>query len=133
MNGQKTISRTTDGIKISVEPTYQPNHSRPLHNKYMFSYRISIENDSTFTVQLLWRHWFIYDSNATLRAVDGEGVIGELPILSPGETHEYESWCELMTDLGKMYGYYTFVRQTDGEQFKVMIPEFQLVDPTKLN
>ncbi|MFN7116892.1 MAG: Co2+/Mg2+ efflux protein ApaG [Saprospiraceae bacterium] len=123
----------TRGIKVSVETQYQPAYSRPLEMKYVFSYHITIENMSEETVQLLRRHWYIFDSNGVIREVEGEGVIGKQPILHPGESHEYASWSPLMTEMGKMYGFYLFVRQSDDEQFKVQIPEFQLLAPFKLN
>lgn len=124
---------TTQGIKVSVEATYQPAYSRPLEMKYIFSYHIVIENLSNETVQLLRRHWHIFDSNGIIREVEGEGVIGKQPVLAPGEVHQYASWSPLMTELGKMSGTYLFVRQSDNEQFKVKIPEFQLLAPFKLN
>ena len=126
-------SKTTDGITVSVESFYQNDYSRPLEHKYIFAYRISIENNSDYTVQLMTRHWYVYDSNGVMREVEGEGVIGLLPILAPHETHQYISWAHLFTDMGKMHGYYTFVRQIDGESFRVLIPEFHLVAPYKLS
>jgi ApaG protein len=126
-------SKTTNGIKVSVEAFYQYEYSRPIDNKYIFAYRISIENNSDYTVQLMTRHWYVHDSNGIVREVEGEGVIGLLPILAPHEIHQYISWSHLFTDIGKMHGYYNFVRQIDGESFRVMIPEFHLVAPYKLN
>ncbi len=126
-------TKTTDGITVSVETFYQYDYSRPIEHKYIFAYRISIKNNSDFTVQLMTRHWYVYDSNGIMREVEGEGVIGLLPILAPNESHQYISWSHLFTDMGKMHGYYTFVRQIDGESFQVVIPEFHLVAPYKLN
>ena len=126
-------SKTTNGITVSVETFYQYDYSRPMEHKYIFAYRISIKNNSDYTVQLMTRHWYVYDSNGVMREVEGEGVIGLLPILAPNESHQYISWSHLFTDIGKMHGYYTFVRQIDGESFKVIIPEFHLVAPYKLN
>ncbi len=123
----------TKGIKVSVETQYQSAYSRPLEMKYVFSYHIKIENLSNDTVQLLRRHWYIFDSNGVIREVEGEGVIGKQPILQPGESHEYASWSPLMTEMGKMYGSYLFVRESDEEQFRVQIPEFFLLAPFKLN
>lgn len=124
---------TTNGIRVSVETFFQPEYSRPLENRFIFAYRISIENNSPYTVQLMRRHWYIYDSNGVVREVEGEGVIGQQPILSPQERHQYVSWSHLFTDIGKMKGYYLFVREVDGEMFKVDIPEFSMVVPFKLN
>lgn len=126
-------TKITNGIKVSVETFYQEGYSRPIDGKYIFAYRINIENRSDFTVQLMRRHWYIHDSNGIIREVEGEGVIGQQPILLPGETHQYISWSHLFTEVGKMHGYYSFVRQIDGVMFKVTIPEFQLVTPFKMN
>lgn len=123
----------TRGIKVSVETQYQPAYSRPLEMKYVFSYHIRIENMSNDTVQLLRRHWYIFDSNGVIREVEGEGVIGKQPILQPGESYEYASWSPLMTEMGKMYGSYLFSKQSDNEQFRVQIPDFHLLAPFKLN
>lgn len=126
-------TKITNGIKVSVETFYQDDYSRPIENKYIFAYRITIENRSDNTVQLMRRHWYIYDSNGIMREVEGDGVIGQQPILAPGEKHQYISWSHLFTDIGKMHGFYSFIRQIDGEMFKVAIPEFQLCTPFKKN
>ncbi len=123
----------TEGIKVSIEPTYQPAYSDPNRHKFVFSYDVHIENMSRETVQLLRRHWFIFDSNGVRREVEGEGVIGQQPILTPGETHSYASWCPLITEVGKMHGHYLFTRRSDNRRFRVHIPEFQLVAPFRLN
>ena len=125
-------TRITNGIKISVETFYQTEHSRPFENKYIFAYRITIENLGNYTSQLMRRHWYIHDATGIVREVEGEGVIGLQPILAPMETHQYVSWCHLFADMGKMNGYYSFVRQ-NGEMFKVDIPEFQMCAPFKMN
>ena len=127
------VTKTTEGVKISVETYYQPEYSRPLSNEFMFAYRITIENMGDHTVQLISRHWYIIDSNGTKREVQGEGVVGKQPIVEPGKSHQYVSGCHLRTELGKMYGYYLMERQFDGKQFRVNIPEFYLVAPDKLN
>ena len=124
---------TTNGIKISVTTSYQSKFSKPLENRFVFAYTVNIQNNNDFTVQLLRRHWHILDSNGILREVEGDGVIGKQPILSPGESHQYVSWSQLLTDLGKMYGSYLMIRLTDQEAFRVRIPEFKLVAPFKLN
>ena len=127
------VVAVTDGIKISVQTEYQSEYSSPLNMHYVFAYRISIENHSEHTVQLLRRQWFIYDSDGTIREVEGEGVVGQQPILETGETHQYVSGCNLKTSLGKMKGTYLMERIMDGKKFKVTIPEFVLVPPFKLN
>ena len=127
------LTKTTEGITVSVETSYQDDYSHPMAHKYIFAYRISIKNGSGFTVQLMRRHWNVYDSNGIKHEVEGEGVIGLLPILAPNESHEYISWSQLSTDMGKMHGFYTFIRQMDGVAFQVVIPEFHLIAPYKLN
>lgn len=124
---------TTNGIKISVETFYQSQYSCPTESKYIFAYRITIENNSDNTVQLLRRQWSILDSYGSLREVEGDGVIGKQPILLPNDIHQYVSWSHLTTDMGKMYGTYMMVRQQDGKAFDVKIPEFKLIAPFKSN
>lgn len=123
----------TDGISISVQPSYQPEYSRPAMNRFVFAYNITIENLSLHTVQLLRRHWYIWDSNGTIREVEGEGVIGQQPILAPGESHKYASWCDLSTGIGKMHGTYLMRRDSDGKEFQVGIPKFEMIAPVRIN
>jgi ApaG protein len=100
----------------------------------VYAYQVLIENQSTNTVQLLRRHWFIIESNGVRREVEGEGVVGLQPVLAPGESHHYSSWCPLMTDVGKMYGLFFMKKLTEPEvEFVVNIPQFKLVPPFKLN
>jgi ApaG protein len=123
----------TNGIKVSVETFYQEEYSRPQERKFIFAYRITIENMSPYAVQLMHRHWYIADCTGLVREVEGEGVIGKQPILEPGEAHQYVSWSHLFTEIGKMSGYYTFQRLSNGEPFKADIPAFSLVTPYKMN
>lgn len=124
---------TTNGIKISVENYYQPNQSKPEQNQYVFAYNINIENKSTHTIQLLRRHWYIFDAIGERREVMGEGVIGKQPILKPGESHSYTSWCPLVSGIGKMHGTFSMIRLTDDARFEVEVPEFKMIEPPKLN
>ncbi|MEM8908326.1 MAG: Co2+/Mg2+ efflux protein ApaG [Bacteroidota bacterium] len=124
---------TTKGIKVSVKVQYQSNQSRPVHNQYVFAYQIIIENKSPETVQLLRRHWHIFDSCGMRREVEGDGVIGKQPILRPGESHRYTSWCPLFSGLGKMHGTYLMERQADQTQFEVGVPVFHMVAPSIMN
>ncbi|MCU0345556.1 MAG: Co2+/Mg2+ efflux protein ApaG [Saprospiraceae bacterium] len=124
---------TTHGIQISAEPFYLPHESIPIQHKYVFAYRITIVNQSADTVQLLRRHWYIVESNGVVREVEGEGVVGLQPVLAPGESHQYISWCPLMTDIGKMHGEFQMERQPLGIKFNVKIPAFKLLPPFKLN
>lgn len=126
-------TQTTSGIKISVKVVYQSEYSNPGRNHFMFSYHITIENLSEYTIQLKNRHWDIYDSIGTRKTVDGEGVIGEQPILQPGQKHAYVSGCNLRSEIGYMLGYYTMTRLVDKEDFQVDIPRFYMIADYKLN
>jgi ApaG protein len=127
------ISKISEGVEITVETYYQSGYSNPTNNEFMFAYRITIDNHNSFGVQLLKRHWFIFDSNGEQREVDGDGVIGEQPVLKQGEHFTYVSGCNLRTEMGKMHGYYTMENLNSKLQFKVNIPAFDLIVPTKLN
>ncbi len=123
----------TNEIKVSVRTIYLPEHSDEEAFQHYFGYLIRIENDGPDTVQLLRRHWLIYDSVGILREVEGEGVVGEQPIILPGQFHEYSSFCDLRSDIGKMLGSYLMVRLSDESFFRADIPEFYLVAPFRLN
>jgi ApaG protein len=103
---QSMVSQISEGVKISVETYYQPDYSNPINNEFMFAYKITIENNNKFPVKLLSRHWYIYDSNGSLREVEGEGVVGVQPQINPGELYQYISGCNLRTEIGKMHGTY---------------------------
>ena len=126
-------SMITEGVQVSVETFYQEDYSNPLQGEYMFAYRVEIENYNSFPVQLHRRHWFIFDSNATRREVEGEGVIGQQPILEPGGRHQYISGCNLNTEMGRMSGTYQMVNLNTQREFNVTIPAFDLTVPAKLN
>lgn len=126
-------TQTTSGVKISVESTYQSEYSNPENEHFMFAYRITIENLSEYTVQLVRRHWNIYDSIGLNKQVDGDGVVGEQPILAPGEMHQYVSGCNLKSDMGFMEGYYEMIREMDNSIFHVHIPRFNLITNYRLN
>lgn len=127
------IATITEGVKVSVETIYQPEYSNPANDHYMFAYKINIENMGNYTVQLMRRHWSIFDSNGTKREVEGEGVVGQQPIIESGHSHEYVSGCNLKTDMGSMKGEYQMLRLIDDVTFDVAIPEFTLIAPYKLN
>ncbi|WP_299824625.1 Co2+/Mg2+ efflux protein ApaG [uncultured Pontibacter sp.] len=126
-------TKTTEGVKVTVTTNYLPDYSSPVQQHYVFAYKISIENNSEFTVKLLRRHWYIHDATGVVREVEGEGVVGQQPVLEPGESHEYVSGCNLKTGMGKMRGTYLMERMVDGKKFDVTIPEFTLIVPYKLN
>ena len=127
------VTQITRGIKISVntifEGTYFKNHK--IH--FAFSYEISIENHSKDSVQLMDRHWEIYDSLNETETVDGEGVIGKKPVLKPGETHNYSSGCLLSSPHGAMRGFFQMINFTSTRLFKVIVPTFKLNAPFALN
>lgn len=123
----------TEGIRISVVSKFRPELSRPDGNVFYFDYRISIENINPFAVQLLRRDWFIYDSLDSPKYVSGEGVVGQQPLLEPGEVYTYSSGCDLSSEIGYMTGHYTFLNLESTTEFPVLIPKFELILPAKLN
>ena len=127
------VAQITEGIKVSVDISYQPEYSNPAKEYFMFAYKIQIENLGEYSIQLLRRHWIIFDSNGTKREVEGEGVVGLQPVIQPGQHYEYVSGCNLKTDIGSMKGTYQMKRLVDEDVFDVSIPEFSLVAPFKLN
>lgn len=127
------VTAITQGIKISVETFFQEKLSSGKNEEFVFAYRITIENKSNATIQLRRRHWYIFDATGLWREVEGEGVVGEQPIIIPGGMHQYVSGCHLQSPLGKMYGTYLLERTSDGVLFDVTVPEFQMVTPFLLN
>jgi ApaG protein len=123
----------TRGVKVSVETFYQLDYSNPLKGEFMFAYRITIVNQSEQTLQLLSRHWHIVDANGVEKEIEGEGVVGQQPILRPNEAYQYVSGCNLNTEIGKMFGTYLMINISNGKKFKVNIPVFHLVASQKLN
>jgi ApaG protein len=121
------VSAITKGIQVSVETTYQPDFSNPQQHHYVFTYKVRIENKSNHTVQLLRRRWEIFDAAESRKIVEGDGVVGQQPILEPGETHTYVSGCNLKSGMGKMRGSFTLEKLRDGQMWEVVIPEFQLI------
>jgi len=113
----------TRDIEVTVEPYYLAEQSDPEDSRYVWAYRVVIANHSDITVQLVSRYWNITDENGQIDEVTGPGVIGEQPILNPGDTYEYQSGCPLDTPSGVMYGHYQMVAD-DGELFDVAIPAF---------
>ncbi len=119
-------TQETTGIRITVRPLYIFDYSLPHLGHFMFAYFVRIENTSRRTVQLLTRHWYIVDSNGESQEVDGEGVVGEQPVLPPGGVHEYNSYCVLKSPRGYMEGSYTFIGRDD-VLTEAAIPRFELV------
>lgn len=126
-------SATTQGIRVSAEAMYQPAYSKPFNNEFLFAYRITIENLSPYPVQLLRRQWYIFDGMGIHREVEGEGVIGQQPIILPEAAYQYISACPLRSDIGQMHGFFTMLHPQDDSTFEAQIPVFQLVAPAKFN
>jgi ApaG protein len=123
----------TSGILISVSCRYESKFSNPAQNLYMFSYTIVIENKNDFPIQLKRRFWHITDSSTRKREVEGEGVIGEQPVIEPGKSYAYRSSCDFTTDTGRMHGSYQMQNLSTGVLFDVEIPSFVLMVPHRLN
>lgn len=118
----------TNGITVRVAVNFLPEQSRIEAGKWFWVYHIRIENDSEHTVQLLSRYWKITDGRGAVNIVEGEGVVGEQPLLRPGQSHDYVSGCPLTTPTGSMEGHYTF-RRGDGAMITAAIPFFPLAAP----
>ena len=127
------VTKTTNGITVSVQIEYQPGYSSPSQQHFVFTYRINIRNDGSHTIQLLRRFWNIADAARQHRTVNGDGVVGQQPVIEPGESHEYVSGCTLKSGIGKMWGHYDVERIMDGKILRINIPEFTMVVPYKLN
>lgn len=112
----------SDRVLISVQPVYLTAHSQPPH-RYVFAYLVRIENVWDQTVQLFWRHWRIHDPVGGDQEVEGEGVVGQSPVLAPGDVHEYHSFCVLDGPVGHMEGFY-HLRGSDGAVFRAEVPRF---------
>lgn len=129
----KGVTAKTHGIGVSVEHKYREEYSNADKGLFIFSYHITIENTTQETIQLISRHWYIADSIGVTREVKGDGVVGEQPILEPGQVHSYESACDLRSELGEMHGTYRMKSLTTGRTFIVNIPTFKMAVPYKLN
>ncbi len=127
------VSAITQNIGVSVETFYQARQSMPDLDLFVYSYRITIKNESEYTVKLLSRFWEIFDVIMERRIVEGEGVVGEQPVILPGQSYQYISYCQLKTDAGSMKGYYTFKREADDFMFDAVIPEFMLLPEYRRN
>jgi ApaG protein len=121
-------SEITRSIKVTVRPFYLEQHSSPDENHYVWAYHVKIENGGSETVQLRRRHWQITDSRGRQQDVRGPGVVGEEPVLAPGESFEYTSSCPLPTPSGFMVGDYE-METRGGENFLVQVPAFSLDSP----
>ena len=118
----------TSGVRVTVESTYLEEHSAPDENRYAFAYFVTISNESAPRVQLRRRHWIITDGNGKVEEVEGPGVVGEQPVLAPGDTHRYTSGAVIATPVGTMEGTYE-MHDAEGGVFKADIPRFSLRMP----
>src|ERR1035441_5375993 len=125
MADRKPYLAITRGIAVSVEPTYLEATSIPVNSQYFWAYRVTIENQGRETVQLLSRHWMITNARGEFTEVKGPGVVGEQPVLEPGESHTYSSGAPLNTPSGMMGGAYQMESES-GELFDIEIPTFSL-------
>jgi ApaG protein len=122
----------TDGIRVTVESRYLAEHSTPEESRYAFAYFVTIANEGTSRVQLRRRHWIITDGNAKTQEVEGPGVVGEQPVLDPGNEHRYTSGAVLTTPVGTMEGTYE-MHEAGGRVFHARIPRFALHMPGALH
>jgi ApaG protein len=132
---RQLYSETTRSIRVTVKPVYLEDQSSPADNHYVWAYHVRIENQGRETVQLRRRHWRITDALGRINEVRGPGVVGEQPVLHPGEAYEYTSGTPLSTPSGIMVGSYEMERH-DGTSFAVAVPAFSLDSPhqpVKLN
>lgn len=118
----------TEGVTVRVAVNFLPEQSRPEAGKWFWVYHVRIENRGHEPVRLMTRHWRITDARGMVSLIDGEGVVGEQPLIEPGHSHDYVSGCPLTTPHGSMEGFYTFHR-ADGTPLEVRIPFFPLSAP----
>jgi ApaG protein len=123
---------TTRGIRIQVETSYLEERSDPAESAFFFAYHVTISNLGTETAQLLSRRWVITDGDGRQEVVEGPGVVGDQPLLAPGEAYEYTSFCPLPTPVGTMHGAYRMVA-AGGERFDAEIAPFTLAVPGAVN
>lgn len=122
----------TRGIRVTAVASFHPERSSSKDQYFFFSYQITIRNEGERTVQLLSRHWKIQDANGNQEEVIGLGVVGEQPVIPPGEEFTYSSFCPLRTEVGSMQGTYQMVT-ADGERFEAVIAPFTLARPQAIH
>lgn len=128
-----TSEALTQDVRVRVKAQFDPTRSRPQQQQWFFLYTVQIANEGSATVQLLSRHWIITDANGKVEEVQGPGVVGEQPILGPGQSFEYTSGCPLTTPFGTMHGAYQMIATTSGERFDAQIAAFTLSEPHALH
>lgn len=122
------FEKVTESVQVVVLPQYIPEQSDPLRSRYFFAYQVTIANQRSTTIQLVSRQWIITDGLGHVEEVEGPGVVGLKPMIEPGKTFQYSSFCPLSTPTGKMRGLYRMISK-DGQKFDVDIPEFILCEP----
>ena len=127
------FTQVTKGIKVSVRTSFEGTFFKNYKVHYAFGYTITIENQSTDTVQLTARHWDVFDALKDIETIDGEGVIGRKPVIKPGKSHTYGSGCLLASPVGAMRGFYQMVNFSNAEEFEVEIPTFKFAAPFAIN
>jgi ApaG protein len=123
---------TTNGIRVAVASTFLADRSSPREGQFLFAYHVTISNVGSQAAQLVSRHWVITNADGDVHEVKGPGVVGEQPVLEPGKSFEYTSFCPLPTAMGVMHGSYTMVTAS-GEAFDAQIAPFTLATPSALN
>jgi ApaG protein len=123
---------TTQGIRVEVVSRYLPERSAPRQRQFLFAYHVTISNEGDEVAQLQSRRWVITDGNGEVQTTEGPGVVGEQPVLEPGMSFEYTSFCPLTTPFGTMHGHYVMIRPS-GQSFEVEIAPFMLAVPNAVN
>jgi ApaG protein len=121
-------AETTRGLTVRVSVSFLPEQSEPVNGRWFWAYHIRIENEGSMAAQLMTRRWEITDGRGTAHIVEGEGVVGEQPVIAPGATYDYVSGCPLTTPSGAMVGHYGMIAE-DGSAFEIVIPKFKLLAP----
>jgi ApaG protein len=129
---EATFTKTTHLVKVTAVPMYLVEQSEPEEDHFVWAYTIHIENHGECTVQLISRYWHITDALGQVQEVNGAGVVGEQPVLEPGEVYQYTSGVVLPTSSGIMDGYYEMENLSSGERFHVVIPAFSLDSPGQI-
>lgn len=124
---------TTHGVRVDVQPHYLPHRSDPAQGHWMHAYTVTITNEGPLTVQLRSRHWVITNARGVEQHVRGPGVVGEQPLLAPGESYEYTSGCPLDTAVGTMHGSFQMEIIGAGEGFDAVVAPFTLSEPYAIN
>jgi ApaG protein len=122
-------AETTRGFTVRVSVNYMAEQSEPAKSRWFWAYHIRIENDGEMAAQLLTRHWEISDARGALQMIDGEGVVGDQPVIKPGASYDYVSGCPLTTSTGSMVGSFQMIGE-NGVRFDIAVPHFYLIAPS---